>query len=467
MILCGIWRCVRLFHALYFLRKENSEKNIEKLKRATHKAGPIGIKLIQNLTSRNDIFNTDTQHKLGGVFEDCTIHKWSHTEKTYFQDFGRHIEDDFVIEPNTSIKSGSIGQVYKLYHRKLNKYVAVKVKHPKIDNKVNEFIFSMSFIICIVKKFVNIPYKQLVLEFTNNVRIQLDFKKEAENTRKLREYLKNDNAYIIPEIYDSSPRFIIMSYHEGTCISCITNPVQRLHLSIYYNFFILTSLLVCDFMHCDMHNGNWKVVVNDDGRLQIIVYDCGIVATLNNKEYSKTMIGAVLESKFNGMTKAVTHESELNTEKYAELERYIAEIEGRKNIIATEKFKMISSRVLELDIKTNEEVMRVIQGLSITGDNITLGVDRFSAMFTESGKVIWLCIYRLIAYNLKMFPSLYDYLTDWFYEDPQNEVEFKEWMDNNYGHTDEDVFSEVLCDIFEIPYIPLPPRNTVPVTKET
>ena len=126
---------------LHFIKNKDSSKiakYLEKLEKNIYNCGPIGVKLIQFLIMYDGIMPKECAKKLNYTLENCKVHSWIETEHMYYTNYKRHIEDDFIIDSDNIdvIGSGSIGQVYKLYHRTLDKYVAVKVRHPFIDKEI-------------------------------------------------------------------------------------------------------------------------------------------------------------------------------------------------------------------------------------------------------------------------------------------------------------------------------------------
>ena len=99
----------------------------------------------------------------------------------------------------------------------------------------------------------------IFIEFINNIYLQIDYVQEAKNTIQLRKNFINNKCIIIPEVYTYTDNFIIMSYHHGEQYNNVDENSQILS-SMMINFFYMTSLLVYDFLHADLHYGNWKII---------------------------------------------------------------------------------------------------------------------------------------------------------------------------------------------------------------
>ena len=102
-----IYLNICFLYSLYKLVYNESDENIKNVKKYAISCGPIAIKCIQFLYM-NYIIKSNT---LKVFLENCPIHSIEDTQKIYFQDFGTHIENDYIL--HEIIGSGSIGQVYR------------------------------------------------------------------------------------------------------------------------------------------------------------------------------------------------------------------------------------------------------------------------------------------------------------------------------------------------------------------
>jgi len=161
---------------------------------------PVGQKLLQFFMMHDGFLSAESKKKFVYIFEECITHSWEETQKLYVEDFGRHIEEDFDINGLDIIPvgSGTLGQVYKLFHRKMKKHIALKVRHPNVERDAQRLISTINFILNTAEWIKNIPFSALIREFLNNIHVQLDYSLEAENTKKIRNNFIQDNHIIIP-----------------------------------------------------------------------------------------------------------------------------------------------------------------------------------------------------------------------------------------------------------------------------
>ena len=143
MMIFEIFRFIRFIRLVISKRTDN---NVEQLIKCTKKCGPLAIKLLQFILMRNNKLH---DIRLEFVFENCDFHTFEETKKMYFEDFGKDIsgEYDTIIE----VASGSVGQVYKCYEG--GNVVALKVKHPFINDKVKRFIHVIRIVCFLCRPF--------------------------------------------------------------------------------------------------------------------------------------------------------------------------------------------------------------------------------------------------------------------------------------------------------------------------
>ena len=267
--------------------------------------GCILIKFIQWIFSNYKLTKSQEEDNIFKIFykfyEHCDTHNLKYTKKIFKKEYHKEFDDYFLIDSNTSIKSGSIAQVYKCYLKQdfYNYYkdqtIAFKIVHPEV---VYQMYFPLKFIkllyFCIRNiNFLNkydLPFD--TNKFLTGITKQIDLNNEFNNIKNFYEYHKNNSCIIIPEPITSSKSILIMQYVEGKYLSDID-------LSFYYKQKIITFLSLfikycyyfSDIIHCDLHDANWKVV-ESNGEYKIVIYDFGYVIENNDniKNFLKNLI---------------------------------------------------------------------------------------------------------------------------------------------------------------------------------
>ena len=268
MVFFNLSKCIIL--SLFIKYNFYNDKIVKILLKNVHSCGVIPIKIIQWGLPILKLINIDK--KILDIFENtyekCPIHELDYTKKLYKSDFYNDIDNDYkIIE---SVGSGSIAQVYKIQDIKTNEFYAMKVIHPDAIKNFNKIKFYLKIIFTIFK-FSNIVPTDLN-NFLKQFRQQLDLVNESNNILKFSELYKNDNLFLIPELYKFSENIIIMDYIEGKSIETININIQHYRYNMIISIFMYNNLFINKFNHGDLHNYNWKITKDN----KIIIYDFGL-----------------------------------------------------------------------------------------------------------------------------------------------------------------------------------------------
>lgn len=446
-MLSDFWKCTQLMYRLYKLFNNESDENIRMVEESARSCGVIGIKLMQFLLMHDGFLSQSGKRKISHVFDQCESHSWKYTVDIYERTFGNDIHDDFNIvrQDKVPIGSGSIGQVYRLFHRKHERYVAVKVKHPHVDDVASRFINNISRIITLVGYVKRIPFALFIHEFLNNVHQQLDYVNEAHNTIEMRKNFLEENHVIIPEIYSYNDHIIIMSHHEGVSFETIKDTPLSTQVSCDIYLFMMSSLINHDFIHCDMHYGNWSIQLLPDDEYKIIIFDCGIIGRSKNMEMSKNMAFATFKGDYEQITNLLIPDVSSKRGGQVLLKR-VKELDIKVYKNSSERFSEFIKLLLVSGIQIDANVLRCVQGLVACMSVIFISTDKIFRVLgsTVSSTQILVYFNYLLVTKIKKYKGMRRTFISWIANDPSIEQYFLDWMDNEYGHRDTDVFIDVL-----------------------
>ena len=231
-------------------------------------------KLSQWITSRvefmSNIKDNYLINQLKIFYEKCPTHDFEITKQIIENYYKKNIKDVFESINEIPEASGSIGQIHKGV-LKNGKEVAIKVKHPDINENIINLCWILKYIVRIRFLLKKINFDLTGIE--DYLMKQTNFNYEASNLIKLKNLYKNNTYIIIPEVYDSSEDFLIMEYIDGEHVdTLINNKEEHWEVMIKFWLFVRESILIHNFFHADLHKGNWK---SKDGK--IVVYDLGII----------------------------------------------------------------------------------------------------------------------------------------------------------------------------------------------
>ena len=308
------------------------KQNFELLKKIIFSSGSLHIKFFQWYisklksncinTTKNTYTDTDTDTDKNknnlinfikyfeDIFEQCPHHDIEHTTKIFNNSMKDVVLENYVdMSTFKSIASGSIGQVY--YARRLedNLEIAIKVKHPNIQEDLDNQYEIIKFI----KLVQNIPFLQKYFnlyinidDFLTDINLQCNFNNEANNCKIFQDNFKDSSKYIIfPKIIYQSEDLLISEFIEGDSFENLTD-MQKYQTSISFMCFFYQMLLVDNFLHGDLHCKNWKVRHNKEtNTIQIIVYDCGICFQNTSLELTTELWFSIINYDIESLKKVV------------------------------------------------------------------------------------------------------------------------------------------------------------------
>lgn len=190
--------------------------------------------------------------------------------------------NDFDIDPDP-IGTASLAQVHKATHRYTGKQVVLKVQYPNVAKSIDSDLSIFKHLLKITNA---VPQTKALdtwfCEMGELLHREVDYRLEAETTKRFAKYLKNDNRYIVPTIYDnySSDRLICMSFEEGISLN---NPQlktlsqdRRNALGQAAIEIVLRELFEWGEMQTDPNFGNYLVRF-EDGIDKLVLLDFGAI----------------------------------------------------------------------------------------------------------------------------------------------------------------------------------------------
>ena len=277
------WKFLKLLRYISKCDLKNLNDNeLKKLKEIVIDNGALSIKFMQWYLSNKEIENYDNSYDkiinfFEDVFDDCPYHSLEETKKMFKNDFNMEMESIININTIEEIGSGSIGQVYKCELD--GKLVAMKVKHPHLNNLIKNQRYIIDLIIYIqkieyLKNYFELHYD--INDFMETLYLQLNFKNEVYNSNKFYNQFSYNPLIIIPKVLYSSNNIIISEYESGKDFLELTS-YQKTKAGLNFYCLVLEMVVFNNFIHGDLHKKNWKVRINKDGEYKIILYDFGLV----------------------------------------------------------------------------------------------------------------------------------------------------------------------------------------------
>ena len=273
-----------LWSSLYYFQKEKSDTVFKIIVKNIKESGCVTIKFVQWLLPKIEsiygIEENNPNHKwfyeLEEVYENCDYHCIEYTKEIYKHDFNRDIDNDYEIIGE--IASGSIGQVYKIRSKYDDRLFAMKVIHPDVNSNLYliEYLLKFMYNAPYIKRYCRYYFPIDVSDFIRDFRVQTDMVNEGNNILHFIEAYKGQNTFVIPMAYKFSKNILVMSYEESTSFDKLDSTNYIKYKTILLNkIFVKNNQHTHRVMHGDLHKGNWKVRVNENNEIQIVIYDYG------------------------------------------------------------------------------------------------------------------------------------------------------------------------------------------------
>jgi len=194
----------------------------------------------------------------------------------------------------TPINAGMISLVYKMNDGIENQEVVVKIKRVGIEDKLNDAIDKMKFMIYLLSFIPQLNHFNLLDSFNKNILIlknQLDFEQEVQNTMRMKDDCKNLKYIKIPKVYESVtklfPNVIVMEYILGVHISKLEEPDYEPFAKLVVKYGVVSSF-INGFGHGDLHAGNILFIKNGEN-YKLGLIDFGIVLKIHEDVRNKFM----------------------------------------------------------------------------------------------------------------------------------------------------------------------------------
>ena len=458
-----IAKCSYLLYSLYRLSKSETEGNMKRVKDAAYVCGAVGVKLIQFLVMR-EAFGSSVREEFSDFFDDCVVHPWHRTASMYKDKFKRNIEDDYRVNLRHPIGSGSMGQVYRMYSYALKRDVAVKVKHPNTDRDVRVFIDNVNRVFKLFNKLSLFPMYDLIDEFMRNIVTQLDYRTEAENMRKMKTNFSGEERVVIPEVFDANDTFLIMDYIPSTPMTQLKNERLKASVCLDISFIVLKSLMLHDFVHCDLHYGNWGIANIDDiykqqrrqsdgkdvemftNDYRIVLYDFGIMGSTGSMQRCRDIMDAFYLGNLDKMCRLMVKGYDEHP-RYHEMQQLLKDM---PNTIYTERYSIAMNRAIKLGMQFDHDVMRCLHGLIMCERIFKEGFAAIKDALVDTTNprdkfCLSLCYqHGILTRWTDRYQDLRQEFAKWIESEPWVTERFGEWLMDNFGHDDMEVFLDVI-----------------------
>lgn len=188
----------------------------------------------------------------------------------YFEEYISKYSHIIESVQETPIASASIAQIYR-GRSKEGKDIVIKIKHDGLIYSIHKWEKIFEKLGSFEKLNIN------TLHFFENVKDQMDFRKEAENIKLYTKFYRKNCFIEIPEYYGGDEDIIIMSYLPSDNFQEVKPSLPESdieHFTLLSKIMYQDNIFIKDVIHMDLHNGNWGI---NQANKSIVLYDFGWV----------------------------------------------------------------------------------------------------------------------------------------------------------------------------------------------
>ncbi len=329
----------------------------ERILHVLEELGPSFVKLGQIMSIRKDLLPEEYIEQLSKLQDEVPPFPFEQVEEVIEVEFTKTIENLFATFNKKPLASASIGQVHQAT-LKSGEQVVVKIQRPGIKEKIEtdlEILFNIArFVENRTATGKHYRPVDIVEEFAQSVRNELDYMAEGRNAERIASMFVNDDGVIIPGVYweFTSRRVLVLEFVEGIKISNHTaldnaGVDKRKIAKIVVNA-MLKQAFEEGFFHGDPHPGNLTVLSSD----QVAFLDFGQVGRIDDwlRERFSDLILALISQSVNGIVRSML--------KLGAIERHV-NMQALKKDVARIKGKYYGMPMSE--IKVGEALNEMLQ----------------------------------------------------------------------------------------------------------
>ncbi|MGD9878526.1 MAG: ABC1 kinase family protein [Reyranella sp.] len=254
------------------------------LRAALESLGPTFIKFGQMLAQRPDLLPEPVVTELHRLEDAVAPFDGDRAQAILEQELGRSIGELFTHFDSVPVAAASIAQVHRATLRD-GTVVAVKIQRPGLQSTIEADLALLALLGRLATRRLAaaapLSLGDLIEEFGDSLRRELDFRIEARAAREIAEGLADDPGISVPPVLAelTTARVLTTRYSTGHKLrpDWPPDPATRRRVADTLARAFLRQILEIGVFHGDLHPGN--LFLQSDGRL--CLHDFGIVGRLD------------------------------------------------------------------------------------------------------------------------------------------------------------------------------------------
>ncbi|HHV75996.1 MAG TPA: AarF/ABC1/UbiB kinase family protein [Syntrophothermus lipocalidus] len=292
-------------------RKDTYPTGPQRLRSVLEQLGPTYVKLGQLLSTRPDLLPAEYIRELEKLQDSVPPFPFKQVQQVLDEE-GLRTEDVFASFSEEPLASASIGQVHEAI-LKTGEKVVVKVQRPGIGKIIENDLEILYELVGMLEKHTKwgrlYQLTDILDEFANALRKEIDFAQEGRNADKFRENFRQNANVLIPKVYweYTSRRVLVLEYIGGVKVSEFEQLIRAgFDLKRVANHIVealFQQIYEHGFFHADPHPGNIAIAPGE----KVIFYDFGQVGTVDEVLIERCMdlVMAMVRYDVNGVTRAL------------------------------------------------------------------------------------------------------------------------------------------------------------------
>ena len=263
------------------------------LREVLDELGPTFVKFGQLLSTRPDVVPPDIVVELRGLQDDVRPFPFEQAERVIEEELGNTLERLFLDFEPAPVAAASIGQVHRATLPN-GRRVAVKVQRPGAPAKIEADLGLLYQAARLAKERIRafdfVDTRQLVDEFSRQIRQELDYRQEARNAQTFHRNFAGHPHVRVPKVYwhYTRPRVLTLEWIDGIQLADVDllgmSLEERRDLAYRITETWMTMIFRHGFFHGDPHPAN-ILVPPEAGTIGLV--DFGAVGTLTDDDLSK------------------------------------------------------------------------------------------------------------------------------------------------------------------------------------
>ena len=272
-----LWQLVK-YKILYETGYKELEPMAVVIRKEAEQLNRVWQKFCQILACRDDLIGPILACELRTLLDNGPAHDHEYTRSVVAEE----LPDEVFETPFTNeslIGSGTIAQVYRIFSKTSDRWVALKIKHPNINEEIDmayEQYCSISDSFWFPKNLVHSGK-----EFFKRIYEQADFEHEYQAGLKMKHIFEiqgPSTIFVVPQMLKWTPSILMIEYEDGEYTFNSLDLELRKHVSLIMIHIQIIGIYY-GLLHSDLHWGNFSIRLHP---LQIVLYDFGWVIDISD-----------------------------------------------------------------------------------------------------------------------------------------------------------------------------------------